>query len=328
MSNDINNLAIIDAEIINNNVGAIQTKTSYTTAMQIIKPRNLAVVQDRVLQEAAIAGDEFYYSWSQGGSIIEGLTVGGAMAIARNMGNCAVPTTVEETKEAYIFTSTFIDLETGFNLQRNFRQNKASPKTKQGKDIYTGDRGIDIIFQIGQSKSIRNVILNAVPNWLSKKVIEKAKENISKKLENMGEEKAKAYIVKKAEALKIDIKTIEDSFGQKWDNIKMVQISGALRAIEDGYSSVKDAFPPIKENINDRQTNNINSLKQKSNDIEIPVEIEVETPKEQLRKELLNRGATDEETGKWLYNKSDDIYLQYLNDPASIDEILIEMKGF
>ncbi len=326
--NNINDLPVLDAEIVNNEVGAIQTKTSYTTAMQIIKPRNLAVVQERVLQEASIAGDEFYYSWSQGGSIIEGLTVGGAMAIARNMGNCAVPTTVEETKEAYIFTSTFIDLETGFNLQRNFRQNKASPKNKQGKDIYSGERGADIIFQIGQSKSIRNVILNAVPNWLAKKVLEKAKENISQKLENMGAEKARAYIEKKANALKIDIATIEASFGQKWDTVKMVQISGALRAVEDGYSSIKDAFPPIKE----EQKNDINSLKAPKQEENKDIAGDIvpnssKSPKELLRQELLNRGATDEEAGKWLYNKKDDVLLQYLNDPASIDNIIMDMKG-
>ncbi|MCT7633889.1 hypothetical protein N5U36_00385 [Aliarcobacter butzleri] len=330
--NNINDLPVLDAEIVNNEVGAIQTKTSYTTAMQIIKPRNLAVVQERVLQEASIAGDEFYYSWSQGGSIIEGLTVGGAIAISRNMGNCAVPTTVEETKEAYFFTSTFIDLETGFNLQRSFRQNKVSPKNKNGKEIYSGERGADIIFQIGQSKSIRNVILNAVPNWLAKKVLEKAKENISQKLENMGAEKARAYIEKKANALKIDIATIEASFGQKWDTVKMVQISGALRAVEDGYSTIKDAFPPIKENKDDNQKNDINSLKvtkqEENKDITVDiVPISSQPPKELLRQELLNRGATDEEAGKWLYNKSDDVYLQYLNDPASIDTILEEMRG-
>ena len=121
----MNSLQTLEAEVIEPVAGgAIQTKTSYTTAMQIIRPRNLTVVTQRVLEEASIAGDEFYYSWSQGGSTIEGLTVGAAMAIARNMGNCAVPVTVEETKDTYIFTATFIDLETGFNLQRSFRQNK------------------------------------------------------------------------------------------------------------------------------------------------------------------------------------------------------------
>ena len=145
----------------------------------------------------------------------------------------------------------------------------------------------------------------------------------------MGAEKARAYIEKKANALKIDIATIEASFGQKWDTVKMVQISGALRAVEDGYSSIKDAFPPIKE----EQKNDINSLKvpkpEESKDITVDiVPISSQPPKELLKQELLNRGATDEEAGKWLYNKSDDVYLQYINDPASIDNILIDMKGF
>lgn len=103
------------------------------------------------------------------------------------------------------------------------------------------------------------------------------------------------------------------------------------KALEDDQSVINgDKNIYIDNLIEDEQKpnniNDINSLKQKSNDIEVT--IETETPKEQLRKELLNRGATDEETGKWLYNKSDDVYLQYLNDPASIDEILIEIKGF
>ena len=52
------------------------------------------------------------------------------------------------------------------------------------------------------------------------------------------------------------------------------------------------------------------------------------TPKEILIVELKNRGATDEEAGKWCYNKSDDEFNSYLNDPASIDNILEEIKGF
>lgn len=258
----MSNLQTIDTEVVEPVSGAIQTKTAYTTAMQIIRPRSLVAVQERMMQEAAIAGDEFYYSWSQGGSTIEGLTVGAAMAIARNMGNCAIPVTVDETKDTFIFTATFIDLETGFNLQRSFRQNKQSPKTKQGKDVYSGDRGSDIIFQIGQSKAIRNVVLNAVPSWLSKKVIEKAKENVVGKIAQMGVEKAKAHITKKAEALKVDIEVIENSFGKsgRWDTEKLVQISGALRAIEDGYATIADAFPPIKEDKKEENKKDLNSL--------------------------------------------------------------------
>ena len=61
----------------------------------------------------------------------------------------------------------------------------------------------------------------------------------------------------------------------------------------------------------------------------VPTEKEVKTtPKQLLTKELMDRGATVEETGKWCYGKNDDIFNSYLNDPGSIDSILEEMRGF
>jgi len=250
---------IIEVEVENTQQsGAVQTRTSYTTAMTVIRPRNLAMVEQRALQEAAIAGDEFYYSWRQKGSIIEGLTIGAANAIARNLGNCAVPVEVDETKEAYYFTATFIDLETGFNLQRKLRQRKTQ---NMGEKMKKDGRDEDIIFQIGQSKAIRNVILNGVPNWLCKKVLAKAKENVKGKIEQMGKEKAKDMLLKKANSLKILPETIEASFGKQagWDTEKLVQISGALRGLEDGYISIEEAFPSQKVETNKSIANELKS---------------------------------------------------------------------
>ena len=225
--------------------GMVQAKTQYMTAMQVIRPRVLAKVEAKCLEEAAIAGDEFYYSWKQGDVIVEGLTVGAAMAIARNLGNCAVPVTVEESKEAYIFTATFIDLETGFNLQRNFRQRKSQ---NMGAKMKQDGRAEDIIFQIGQSKAIRNVVLNACPKWLATKVMAKAKENVVGKIEQMGTVKATDMLIKKAAALSIPLETIEATFGKSvgWDTVKLVNISGALRGLEDGYITLEEAFPSDK----------------------------------------------------------------------------------
>lgn len=227
--------------------GAIQTKNRYVTAMQVIKPRNLNRVISKCVEEASIAGEEFIYSWKQGGSIIEGLTIGAALSIVRNFGNSFVDVEIEERESAYIFTAYFCDLETGFNLSRSFRQNKASPKTKQGKDIYEGERGTDIIFQIGQSKAIRNVILNAVPRWLATKVLDEAKNNAMATINNMGEVKARELILKKITTLKVDLTRIEAIYGKSksWDKIKLVQLSSALRSLENGYEDEETLFPMI-----------------------------------------------------------------------------------
>lgn len=80
-----------------------------------------------------------------------------------------------------------------------------------------------------------------------------------------------------------------------------------------------------------KDINSLNSLPKNQEQQTLEVEIEMvaqKTPKEILIVELKNRGATDEEAGKWCYNKSDDEFNSYLNDPASIDNILEEIKGF
>lgn len=80
-----------------------------------------------------------------------------------------------------------------------------------------------------------------------------------------------------------------------------------------------------------KDMNSLNDIPKNQEQQTLEVEIEMvaqKTPKEILIVELTNRGLTDEEAGKWCYNKSDDEFNSYLNDPASIDNILEEIKGF
>ena len=106
----------------------------------------------------------------------------------------------------------------------------------------------------------------------------------------------------------------------------------------------------IDTNLNVNNANKLEKSKQKENDsldsllkddnikaieanttIEIdivPTEKENVSLKQKLINELMDRGATVEESGKWCYGKNDDIFNSYLNDPASIDSILEEMRGF
>lgn len=226
--------------------GLVQTRSSFQTAVQVLHERDLTRVLARCLEEASIAGEDFYYSWKQGDEVIEGLSAGAALSVARNFGNCAVEVQrVEDIGAAHIFYGAFIDLETGFNLVRPFRQNKQSPKSKKGKEIYSGDRGQDVMFQIGASKAIRNVVLNAAPKWLTEKVLERAKENVIEQIKKLGPEKVKARIASKANSLGIDMKRVESAYGaeRSWGNETFVQIMSALKQVEDGMEKDIDLFP-------------------------------------------------------------------------------------
>lgn len=122
----------------------------------------------------------------------------------------------------------------------------------------------------------------------------------------------------KAKALKYVVTRlpIED------DVQELISSEDNVHRIENAQSSTPRE--PEIQNIND-----INSLKNKpaqTIDVEVSAPKEL-APKELITKELMNRGLTQEEAGKWCYGKSDDIFNSYLNDPASIDTILEEIRG-
>jgi len=82
---------------------------------------------------------------------------------------------------------------------------------------------------------------------------------------------------------------------------------------------------PPQNNVTVQQPTDLNSLSNSKKDTTI--EIEIETPKDLMVKELVNRGATQEQAGKWCYGKNDNTLNQYLNDPATIDDALADAVG-
>jgi hypothetical protein len=193
MSNEITLAADSLAE-----VGTVQqVRTQHATAMTVQKPRTLAKVEERFLEEAKQAGESFFYGWGAGKDRIEGGSVDLAMSLVRTWGNCAVEMQpVQDMKDAWIFTAAFVDLETGFTLSRQFRQSKEW--TVHGK--HDAARKEDIRFQIGQSKAIRNVVLNALPKWLANKGVQAAKENVRGRIEDAIAKKGMGYVKERAMA--------------------------------------------------------------------------------------------------------------------------------
>lgn len=173
-----------------------------------------------------------------------GLSVGAALSIARNMGNNALDVNVEERSDAYLFYAAYIDLETGFNLRRAFRQRK---EQSMGEKYKKDGRAEDIVFQIGQSKALRNVALNAAPVWLTDKVLETAKNSFADKVEK-DPAKYKKLCETNATKLSIPMERIELKYGKitGWDARKIVTCLMELRTVEDGLDDAGNVFPGDK----------------------------------------------------------------------------------
>lgn len=185
----------VDGEIIEDESGGSSQSSALATvrgaslmqqpvfamAQRVDVPRDLHAVSKRVLDEAELMGDDFYYSWTtktkDGDKIVEGPSIDAAMMLYRNWGNDALPTDIyDEGPTHWIFRAVFVDGETGSSLPRLFRQRKGESHQKTGRDG-DGDRKLDIAFQIGQSKAQRNVIVKGLPAWLVNRAMEKAKES-------------------------------------------------------------------------------------------------------------------------------------------------------
>lgn len=228
-----------------------RVKTAFTTAVAIQRPRDRKKALEACLEEASIAGDEFFYSWTvktkKGKTVlVEGLSYQAAVCEARNWGNNALSMDVEVHENYYLFKPTYIDLETGFNFQRTFMQRR---------NMYMGggmekdqDRKEDITFQIGQSKAIRNVILGAMSSWLSSKVLKQAKTMIIDKIEKEGKESAIEKLLKFFSGRGISKERIEDRLGKKrtdWSKDDVAMIYGAMNSVVQGYESAESLFPPV-----------------------------------------------------------------------------------
>ena len=225
-----------------------RVQTQYTTAIAVQKPRSLKEVERRVLEESALLGSDAYYGWGAGKDRVEGPSKDLAMMMVRCYGNCALDMgEVQETRDAWIFTAKFIDLETGFTMSRQFRQAKGW--TVHGK--FDAARKDDIRFQIGQSKAIRNVVLNALPSWLVNRGLDKAKggvrEAIDARIKEHGLDKVQAKYLALLAELGASNAVVLEAMGRanaaQLTPEDLVILAGNYAALKSGAETTETLFP-------------------------------------------------------------------------------------
>lgn len=254
-----------------------QVRTTHATAVAVQRPRSLATVQRRLDEEARLSGERFYYGWGAGKDKIEGPSIKLANAAARCWGNCVIELLpIQDLPDSWVFTAVFIDLETGFTTPRQFRQSK--------KHVVFGKhdeaRKDDIRFQIGQSKAIRNVIINALPAGIIDNAMDAAKSGVKQKIENFianvdkSEGKGKGIVKAQdtilAELAKHGVKEADvfrklEIADRKAITVeKIVILRGDLAALNDGEARAGELYP--SESAADR----VGKLKGKDADGEEP----------------------------------------------------------
>ena len=223
-----------------------QIKTQYATAVRVQVPRDLGRIRESVLKEAELAGSSFYYGWDvkgKGGkSRVEGPSIDMAMSLVRNYGNCVLNNDVTQDETHFTFNAALVDLESGTTITRLFRQRRS--QSLGGK--MDADRAEDIVFQIGQSKADRNVVVRAMPGWLIEQAIEAAKAGEVKRIDVKTLPETRQRAAKFFASHGVTVLRIEAVLGKtidKWMADDIVELSGMMTALKEGRATVDEMFP-------------------------------------------------------------------------------------
>lgn len=213
----------------------------------------VAVYRDeaRILQKlaalGAAAGDDWFYRFpvknrkTGQNDYIEGASIKLANDVARIYGNCEVDTRVIDLGPSWLIYARFTDFESGYALTRPFQQNKNASKMGGGDN----DRRLDIAFQIGVSKAIRNVVVNALQTF-SDFAFEAARNSL---IDKIGKD-VKRWQEKTLQGLanhNVDPQRVELVIGRAskdWTAPDLAKIIAMMKAIADGMTTVDETFPP------------------------------------------------------------------------------------
>ena len=296
-----------------------KVQTAFTTAVAVQQPRRIERIAANVIAEAKLAGKSFYYGWTlKKGGRIEGPSIDLAMCLARNYGNCVLDVEASETKTHYMLKGIFIDLETGFTCPRLFRQRK-------GQDIGSGygdDRAEDMVFQIGQSKAIRNAIIRAMPAWLIEQAIYTAKRAEIEKIKPTNMAATRAAVIEFFDRYSVTpdmlITYLDGKEESQWDAEDIINLKGVMTGITEGRITVREVF----------------MTDEKAKDLEAALNGDDLTPEE---KAALNprqdREPTidDEQNNKdafrdnWI-NLKEPGYSTYVHTPGNMDAIRVALE--
>jgi hypothetical protein len=229
------------------NQTAINTYGGVITAQRVAVPRDLGRLMQRLKMLANLRGESYVYSWEQNDNAkrrkvtIEGPTVKLANDLAREYGNCIIRVRVEDTATHWIITPQFVDLETGYGYERPFQQRKS-----QDTGMKDADRAADLIFQIGVSKAIRNVIVNVLSTFVDFMVEESRNGLMSRFSDDAAKEKAHQFIDRVMERFEIAETQVAAVVGRardKWTVKDLVRVYTEMRGIAEGMTVASEVYP-------------------------------------------------------------------------------------
>ena len=255
------------------------------SAQRVAVKRNLIEVKQRLAALAAEFGaDAWIYRWEVNNrstgrkDTIEGGTIKLANDLAREWGNCQVDIRVVDEGAHWLFYGRFVDLETGYSLTRPYQQRKS-----MNTGMKDQQRAMDMIMQIGTSKCIRNVVLNAL-QALVPWCLDTADQGVLERVKK-SPDKARAWILAELDKMGVEIKRVERVMTVSAANFTvpmMARLFSEIRSVTDGMIMADDIWPSdetLKQRATEDKYNEKESASATSKPkVDAPEKAKAETP--------------------------------------------------
>jgi hypothetical protein len=225
-----------------------QAMAQIITAQRVPIKRDVGRIMSTIKALAQAAGPAYVYripfkekkgTAQERTVFVEGPTIKLAMDLARTYGNCDTKVDVRDDGNVWTFKARFIDAETGFNTERLFQQRK-----RQNTGMRDNERQLDIVFQIGQSKAIRNVVVNSLGTFVDF-MVQEAKAGLLQRIEN-NVTGARKWILEQFEIMEFPIVRVTRIYGMQIEKMPpqmLAKLYAEITAIHEGVTSLDDLYP-------------------------------------------------------------------------------------
>lgn len=253
------------AALIQQGHSVIRLENDHQSAIAVMRPRDEESILTRILGELQntpeFAKKVFYsipYKDRSDGAEkttwVEGISIGGSMAIARRWGNSATANRIlEEKEDRIIVEGVFMDYETNNRVLRQVAVSRFyKPKGSNSMVPLREDR-LAIAIQSGMSKAVRNAVLHGIPEGIKIEYLKQAKQiaNGEKKDGKIVEKPLNARLGELLEGYEAQGITREEIIKylgkEKIGEVDYKNLLGLLNAITEGYVKKESIFVPEGE---------------------------------------------------------------------------------
>lgn len=234
----------------------IKEKSKFAIAKQFRRDETRAT---KKLLEAAKIPDfaaKCYYSYPRGKSEVFGGSINLALEMARVFGNIDIERIIvdpDKELDKRTIRVSVTDLETNMHSSAEATFKKLIQRVQaDGRTAWVQPDERDLRELTNRHFAIltRNCIFDIVPRWLTKRIVDVARDSVKKQTRRMDINELREAVLRQLEDMAVYKQQVEDYIGHSYETTsaeELVELRGIIQSIRDGATKPEDYFRKRQE---------------------------------------------------------------------------------